>query len=187
MLATQVHSCRADMGHHSCVIYSCYKHGSAGLPGSGCAYIQTDAFLPGSFCRVSEYLPLSFFWVQVLQVALTALGLLRRKNHWRHKMTQSRFLTQELGNIFMHLNQENDTQMLRHCSSKFLQVFGLFFGVVWRSYEFGHYVKNWRREWCSEWYPEVWKAIHPFFFFFFNCSSCKFSAKVACSNKCTQW
>lgn len=43
--------------------------------------IQTDAFFPGSFGRISKYLPHSILRVQVLQVAFTALSFLWRKSH----------------------------------------------------------------------------------------------------------
>lgn len=53
------------------------------------SYIQTDAFLPGGFVCISNCLSLPILWVQILQVAFTALRLLWRKNHCQHKRIRS--------------------------------------------------------------------------------------------------
>lgn len=52
----------------------------AGLPGA-VTYVQADALLPVGSAAVPGGLPLSVLGVQVLQVALAALGLLWRQDH----------------------------------------------------------------------------------------------------------
>lgn len=63
----------------SCVIIS-LSFFMAGLPGA-VAYVQADALLPAGPAAVPGGLPLSVLGVQVLQVALAALGLLWRQDH----------------------------------------------------------------------------------------------------------